>query len=253
LATGFRNVDAGEVEKMASCLDFIQGLDCFRRYKERSIDLLAVDHASTCLDLACGLGDDVGRLSERCGMAIGIDRSTKFIALARHRWRRPNLRFETGDAKALLLADGTVDAARIDRSLQHIDDPGAVIREMARVVRSGGRILCAEPDWGTFFIGSGQDPLTLCVQSAWAGSFRNPWMGRNLLPLMRSAGIAQLKLECHALLTEEFVASDLVFDIAQTAERLSLTEPAARSWLERYRKSEAVAGVTLMICRGVKP
>ena len=56
LAVGFREVDSAAVKKIVKCLDFMQSLDSFQRYKARSLDLLALDATSQALDVACGLG-----------------------------------------------------------------------------------------------------------------------------------------------------------------------------------------------------
>ncbi len=65
LATGFRNVDGAKIEKMMRCLDVLQSVECFQRYKNRSLELLHGSNDLSALDVACGLGDDVVRLKRR--------------------------------------------------------------------------------------------------------------------------------------------------------------------------------------------
>lgn len=52
----------------------------------------------------------------------------------------------TADARALPLADASVDAVVCLAVLQHLEDPEAAAHAMARLLRPGGRILMLEPD-----------------------------------------------------------------------------------------------------------
>ena len=72
--------------------------------------------------------------------------------------------FVVADGADLPFADGSLDAVRIDRSLQHIAEPGRVVREMARVARHGALVLCSEPDWGTFLLGGTHTAVTERIQ-----------------------------------------------------------------------------------------
>jgi ubiquinone/menaquinone biosynthesis C-methylase UbiE len=255
LATGFRNVDGANIEKMMRCLDVLQSMECFQRYKNRSLEMLDGDQELTALDVACGVGDDVAKLRKTFGRSVGIDASAMLIAEAIRRHRGEGCEFECADATTMPFTDEEFAAARVDRSLQHIDDPVKVVKEMVRVVRKGGTILCAEPDWGTFFIGTAFSAATRAVQDRWISSFTNPWIGRNLFGMMMTSGITDLSIEAHLLLTKGFAESDFVFDITKTAEQLqgeSGTEADLLTWLDDYKKTEAIAGVTLILCHGKK-
>jgi ubiquinone/menaquinone biosynthesis C-methylase UbiE len=256
LATGFRNVDGANAGKMMRCLDVLQSMECFQRYKNRSLDLLHGSEELSALDVACGLGDDVVKLKSRFGQAVGIDASSELIAEAIRRHRSEGCKFHCADATTLPFTDEEFGAARVDRSLQHIDNPVKVVKEMVRVVRKGGTILCAEPDWGTFFIGTAFSTRTRAIQDRWIGSFKNPWIGRSLFGMMKASGIRDLSIEAHLLLTRGFEVSNFVFDITKTAEQLQAEDAVERGlsvWLDEYKRTEAIAGVTLILCYGRRP
>jgi ubiquinone/menaquinone biosynthesis C-methylase UbiE len=250
LATGFRDVDTSALEKISRCLDFMNALPCFIDYKTQSLEALSLEKNSTALDVACGLGDDVVRMKEKCGRAVGLDLSEKLISEAKDRHANLICEFKVGNAETLPFGNNEFDAVRVDRSLQHMENPAKVIHEMARVTRKGGTVFCAEPDWGTFIIGTPPSMITRRIQDAWVDSFRNPWIGRNLPTLMADAGIDSLQIEGHWLHTEGFDASNLVYDIFATVKKLASKE--ADEWLESYRKSQATAGVMLILCWGKK-
>lgn len=217
------------------------------------MELLNIRPKSKCLDVASGLGDDVARLGLHGAEAHGVDLSSLLIEEARRRWTQGNLFFHVGNAEALPFPDDHFQAVRIDRSLQHVADAHAVVAEMTRVTERGGRVLCAEPDWGTFIVGTEFDTLTQEIQAYWSKSIRNPWIGRNLPQIMRSCGIENPTLECQMLLTEGFEDSDRVFDLTATVSKLPFgTSISKERWLEQFRKSEAIAGVLLFMCCGTK-
>ncbi len=251
LPLGFRDVDATIPDKFIRCLDTLQNMNAVRTYKGRALDLLELNTNSSALDVACGLGDDVVRMKARCNRAVGVDRSKTLIdrAKARHEGA---CEFGQAEADKLPFADGTFDAVRIDRSLQHIADPGRVLREMARVAKPGGIVLCAEPDWGTFLIGGPYSDMTERIQREWIRGFQNPRIGRELSSLLADAGVVDLGWEGYWLPTVGFEDSDLLFGIEETAHKVSRDLPEALPWLESYRRSEAYAGVLILLCWGRK-
>jgi len=60
------------------------------------------------------------------------------LEIARH--RLPDVRLVEGDADHLPFPDASFDALTFTYLLRYVDDPGATLRELARVVRAGGTI-----------------------------------------------------------------------------------------------------------------
>src|SRR5690348_14593911 len=86
LATGFRNVDAADVGKMAGCLRFLDSLPSFQSYKKLIIEALNLKSGHTTADLGCGLGFDLlrlGKLVEPGGHVLGVDSSMMLLKSAR--------------------------------------------------------------------------------------------------------------------------------------------------------------------------
>jgi ubiquinone/menaquinone biosynthesis C-methylase UbiE len=252
LAVEFRDVDSAAPDKILKCLDTLQTMEAGRAYKARALEHLELRPTGVSLDVACGLGDDVARMKARCARTIGVDRSRNLIAAARARHVDAGCEFEVADAAALPFADETFDAVRVDRSLQHIADPGRVVREMVRVTRRGGVVLCSEPDWGTYLLGGPHSALTERIQHDWIRSFQNPWIGRELSSLLAAAGVGERRQEALWLPTQGFAESDLLFEIGANARRLAAEFPEALPWLESYRAGEAYAGVLMLTCWGRK-
>jgi ubiquinone/menaquinone biosynthesis C-methylase UbiE len=150
IAEGFRDADGGQLfDDLVKCLNFLNELSFFRAYKEGTWRRLNIGDDSRILDVACGVGYDVMRMAieHPAARITGIDVSDGFLEIARSRAKGlSNVSFLKGDGVDLPVADDAFDAARIDRSLQHMTDPERVLKEMVRATKRGGRIVVAEPD-----------------------------------------------------------------------------------------------------------
>jgi SAM-dependent methyltransferase len=93
------------------------------------------------LDLACGSAPLAGHFPGW----IGVDRSGGELNGARSRGRGPLIHAAAG---ALPIATGSVGAAICSMALQIIDEPGAALSELGRIVRPGGRIVLLLPTSG---------------------------------------------------------------------------------------------------------
>ncbi|MGA9871981.1 MAG: DUF4873 domain-containing protein [Rhodococcus sp. (in: high G+C Gram-positive bacteria)] len=97
----------------------------------------------TVLDAASGPGNFTRHLSESLsgdGVAVGFDISEQMIARAVRDNRGAHAAYMRGDAQALPFADDTFDAVCCYAALYLIPEPLAVVDELVRVLRPGGRI-----------------------------------------------------------------------------------------------------------------
>jgi demethylmenaquinone methyltransferase/2-methoxy-6-polyprenyl-1,4-benzoquinol methylase len=119
------------------------GLDA--RWRSRATDLAALGEGGRALDVACGTGDLAIELSRRVGESgevVGCDFSEPMLALARA--KAPGIRFEEASALELPYADDSFDAATVGFGARNFADLDRGLREMARVVRPGGRVVVLE-------------------------------------------------------------------------------------------------------------
>ena len=128
------------------------------RWRERAVDLAAVGPGSRALDVATGTGDLAIALARRGADVTGSDFSEGMLDIARRKVPGTGrVRFEWADALHLPYDDATFDAATVGFGARNFSDLGAGLREMARVVRPGGRVVVLEittptrPPLSTFF------------------------------------------------------------------------------------------------------
>jgi SAM-dependent methyltransferase len=99
--------------------------------------------ADAMLDVACGPGFVVGAFAPLVAHATGIDVTPAMIEIAR-RVDAPNADFRVGDVRTMPFADASFDIVTCRYAFHHLESPFAVMREMARVCRPGGRVLVAD-------------------------------------------------------------------------------------------------------------
>src|SRR3954447_152202 len=132
-------------DRIASVYDLMNSVmtaGMHQRWRERAVDMAVVGPGSRALDVATGTGDLAIALRERGADVVGIDFAEQMLEIARR--KAPELRFETGNALALAFADDEFDAATVGFGARNFDDLDQGLREMARVVKPGGRVVVLE-------------------------------------------------------------------------------------------------------------
>jgi demethylmenaquinone methyltransferase/2-methoxy-6-polyprenyl-1,4-benzoquinol methylase len=112
------------------------------RWRRRAAELAEVGPGSTALDVATGTGDLAIALARRGADVTGSDFAPAMLEIARR--KAPGLRFEEGDALSLEYEDGSFDAVTVGFGARNFSDLDRGLAEMARVARSGGRVVVLE-------------------------------------------------------------------------------------------------------------
>lgn len=196
-----------------------------RALKNRCYELLRLEPGSSVIDVGCGPAIDTILLAERVGPSgevVGIDADATMIqeanTIALSEGVGAWTKHMVGDATSLMFADNKFDACFSERLLQHLTWPNArkAVDEMYRVVRPKGTLVVVDTDWATFSI-SALDPwLERRIIQEHILGFAQPFSGRHLLGLFRSAGAVDISTELFDLqLTPEAVE----FLLAPTLER----------------------------------
>ena len=255
LADGFRCVDsAANTEKLSQCLALMEKLPDFRAYKQTSFEALNLRSDSTVADIACGLGFDLLKLHQLVprGVVTGFDISEEFVATARQLVAsHESIRVVQGDIRRIECEDSIFDAVRIDRSLQHIEEPDAAISEMARIVRDGGAVVVAEPDWTSYHLVSDNAKVTAVVESEFASTIRNPAIGRQLVDLL-SGHLEISHHSVHPILLRSYSDAEIIFDIAQSVHRCCeqqlIANAEGRAFLESLSRRSKNGTFFALLC-----
>lgn len=107
------------------------------------------------LDVGCGPGTITVDLARRVdpGPVIGVDRSADVVAEARAAAEQAgvaNVEVAVGDVYALDFEPASFDVVHAHQVLQHLSDPVAALREMARVCAPDGVVAVRDSDYAAF-------------------------------------------------------------------------------------------------------
>jgi demethylmenaquinone methyltransferase/2-methoxy-6-polyprenyl-1,4-benzoquinol methylase len=133
-------------ELVAAALSFGQD----PRWRRAMVAAVDAAPGERVLDVATGTGLVARALVRRyqCEV-VGIDQSREMLAQARQRLARETglaarIGLQEGEAEHLPFADRSFDHLTFTYLLRYVEDPAATLRELARVVRPGGRIASLE-------------------------------------------------------------------------------------------------------------
>jgi len=133
------------------------------RWRERAADRADLRPGDTALDVCCGTGDLALELARRVapgGRVVGCDFSEPMLDLAREKASEhgaDGVRFEWADALQLPYDAGRFDAVTVGFGVRNLADLDSGLREMTRVLSSGGRLVILEitqpvrPPLSTFY------------------------------------------------------------------------------------------------------
>ncbi len=124
------------------------GID--QSWRRKAVRAMNLSDGSRVIDLATGTGD-LAILTAKTHphvTVLGLDPSTKMLAVGETKVKAAGLEgrvaLKVGDAQAIDVPDASVDATSISFGIRNVPDRAKALREMARVVRPGGRIVILE-------------------------------------------------------------------------------------------------------------
>jgi ubiquinone/menaquinone biosynthesis C-methylase UbiE len=245
-----REFDA--VDRTADPNDFIRYLDKTRstdfiqRIKQLKLALTDLHAGESAVDIGCGTGEDACALASLVGPrghAVGLDLSSRMIATARQRATagKLNVTFVQADARKLPFADASFDAVSAERLLQHTPDAEAVLHEMVRVAKPGGRIVIWESDLDLFVIDAPDYEASRVMQRFICDGFRNGAIGHRLYKNFLECGLVDVQSIPLIGHFTDFALMESAFDLSTSVERAIaeklLDAHRARTWLESLRSA----------------
>jgi demethylmenaquinone methyltransferase/2-methoxy-6-polyprenyl-1,4-benzoquinol methylase len=133
----------GSIARHYDLANHVLSCGCDFRWRKRAAQIVSGWNPSTIVDLAAGTGDLTLALEKVLPRAeiIAADFSEEMLAVAKSKGVP---RTVTADALALPFSDAAFDCLTIAFGLRNINDWGAAVREMARVLNDGGHVLIME-------------------------------------------------------------------------------------------------------------
>lgn len=133
-------------DELGAALSFYQD----PRWRRAAVEAVAAAPTDRVLDIACGTGLVSRALFERWGCdVVGLDQSAAMLSRARAMLAADpelarHITLVEGEAERLPFGDAEFDHLTFTYLLRYVDDPAATLRELARVVKPGGRVSSLE-------------------------------------------------------------------------------------------------------------
>ena len=159
--------------------------------RARILDALGLTTGCRVLDVGSGPGHQAFEMSSvvgSSGRVDGIDPADSAIAIARRRCSDlTNVNFQPGEATKIPFGDSIFDAAMSSQVFEYLEDVPAALAEMFRILKSGGRVLIHDTDWGGKSLtdaaeASGEQRWRLPVRTGRSNRTRS-WAWGGLMPL----------------------------------------------------------------------
>ncbi|MBI4642702.1 MAG: bifunctional demethylmenaquinone methyltransferase/2-methoxy-6-polyprenyl-1,4-benzoquinol methylase UbiE [Deltaproteobacteria bacterium] len=168
---GYRRVPAGEKGRLVrkhfttvaaryDLMNTLLSLGLHHLWKRTAVKMLGLKPGDRVLDVCGGTGDLAllaARIVGRAGRVLIYDINRAMLAAGRPKVARSPLAgsilYLQGDAERLSCADNIFDAAMVGFGIRNLTRPDAGFREMHRVLKPGGRLMCLEfsqPTWAWF-------------------------------------------------------------------------------------------------------
>ncbi len=172
--------------------------------RERVMALLAPRAGERALDIGCGPGlttEGLARAVGPSGSVLGIDIAQPMLTIAARRCASlPQVVFKRCDVNALAAADASIDVALASQVYEYVEDIDGALRELARVIRPGGRAVLVDTDWESAVWASSDERRMRRVLETWNEHIPHPQLPRTLKRRMESAGFRGVQVAVVPLL-----------------------------------------------------
>jgi ubiquinone/menaquinone biosynthesis C-methylase UbiE len=115
--------------------------------RDKAIALSEIKAGSLAVDVGAGTGFMSEGLLAAGARVVAVDDSEEMLSQARAKLGvNKGIEFRLGSAEKIPVPDGTADFVFANMVLHHVEHPGVAVKEMARILKPGGRVVVTDLD-----------------------------------------------------------------------------------------------------------
>lgn len=161
----------------------------YTAYLDRVLfETLGPGSLGTVAELCCGQGEALTLLGDRIQEGVGVDISAAMLEAAAARLAEDRFALIQADATRLPLGDAHFDHVLMLGGIHHVSDRRGLFREVARILRPGGRFVWREPV-SDFALWRGLRAVVYRFSPALDHATERPLLRRETEPPLREAGL----------------------------------------------------------------
>jgi SAM-dependent methyltransferase len=203
------------------------------------------------LDVGCGPGTDtiiLGQLVGQSGRVFGVDHDATMVAEANRRARDSDVsawvEHRQAEATALPWEASEFHACRSERLFEHLLDPEAVLAEMVRVTKPGGRVVVLDTDWGSLSTDTEETDIERRLARVHAERrLSNGYSGRRLYRLFKCRNLDHLNIEMIPTLVTSYPMARRILTLDKTEKEAvacgTVTEQEVELWHNSLERADA--------------
>jgi arsenite methyltransferase len=207
------------------------------RQREATLQRLNLQPGERVIDIGCGPGflcEGMAPAVSPSGCVVGIDISEDLIDFAIKHKSGGLIEYRVGNATALPVDAGQFDVAVSTQVIEYIADADGALREIARVLRSGGRAFIVDTDFDSWVWYAADAERMGRIMKGWEMHCADPRLPRTLFPRLRAAGFRIVGVEGYPIINTTYHPDDFSYGLSHLIADFLLTRGFDRSVLEGW-------------------
>jgi arsenite methyltransferase len=207
------------------------------RQREATLQRLKLKPGERVIDIGCGPGflcESMAAAIGPTGCVVGIDISRDLIDFAIKHKSGSQIEYSVANATALPVDAGHFDVAVSTQVIEYVPDTDAALREIARVLRQGGRAFIVDTDFDSWVWHAADAERMARMIKGWEMHCADPRLPRTLIPRLRSVGFKTMGVEGYAIVNTTYRPGDFSYGLSRLIADFLLTRGFDRHVLDAW-------------------
>ena len=188
------------------------------RQRQATLQRINLKPGERVIDIGCGPGFlcmSMAAAVGPTGHVVGIDISEDLIDFATKNKSSLAIEYRVGNATPLPVEPAQFDVAVSTQVIEYVADADAALREIARVVRPGGRAFIVDTDFDSWVWHAADTKRMSQIMQGWEMHCADPQLPRTLIPRLRAAGFRIVGVEGYPIVNTTYRSGDFSHGLSQ--------------------------------------